>query len=85
MKKGDSGEGFQVLSRDMKTWMIQGIVSLSPRKHSSFYCDPSKYTIFTKIEVYMKWIKFILNEIEAREETALEEENMSIDYEEPVL
>lgn len=79
MNKGDSGGAFQVLSRDMKTWTIQGIVSLSPRKHSTFFCDPFKYTIFTKIEVYIKWIKHILDEIEAMEENvmALENENFA--------
>lgn len=84
---GDSGGGFQVLSRDKKTWLIRGVVSLSPRKYSSFYCDPSKYTIFTKIEVFVKWIKLILDDIEKKKistamaiATTLENENF-----EPVL
>lgn len=79
-KKGDSGGAFQVLSRDSKTWKIQGIVSLSPRKHSTFYCDPFKFTIFTRIDVYLKWIRDTLNDIEAKRQ----EEEISLNYE-PVL
>jgi hypothetical protein len=47
---------------------------------STFYCDPSKYAIFTKIEVYLKWIKLILDEVE---EKTLEKEILS-NYE-PIL
>ena len=62
---GDSGGGFIQLSKDLKRWNLQGIVSLSPRKVSTFYCDSSKFTIFTKIEIYTKWIRTILDKIEA--------------------
>jgi secreted trypsin-like serine protease len=63
---GDSGNGIVVLSEDMKTWKIQGIVSLSPRKQSSFYCDSTKYTVFTKILTYGKWIKSVIENFDAR-------------------
>ncbi|KAG5681569.1 hypothetical protein PVAND_010988 [Polypedilum vanderplanki] len=85
---GDSGGGFVTLSRDKKKWLIRGIVSLSPRKRSTFFCDPHKYTIFTKIDVYVRWIKFILDSIEVRmmmtkkaTATILENENFNL----PVL
>ncbi|CRK97474.1 CLUMA_CG010863, isoform A [Clunio marinus] len=60
---GDSGGGLMFLSRDLKTWKVQGIVSLSPRRQSTFFCDPYKFTVFTKVGLYVKWIKFILNNI----------------------
>lgn len=60
---GDSGGGFLFLSRDLKSWKVQGVVSLSPRKQSTFFCDPFKYTVFTKVGLYVKWIKFVLNSI----------------------
>lgn len=60
---GDSGGGFLFLSRDLKTWKVQGVVSLSPRRQSTFFCDPFKYTVFTKVGLYVKWIKFVLNSI----------------------
>lgn len=60
---GDSGGGFLFLSRDLKTWKVQGVVSLSPRKKSTFFCDPFKYTVFTKVGLYVKWIKFVLDSI----------------------
>lgn len=51
------------LSRDNQTWKVQGVVSLSPRRQSTFFCDPFKYTVFTKVGLYVKWIKFVLNSI----------------------
>lgn len=64
MYVGDSGGGFIQLSKDLSRWNLQGIVSLSPRKVSTFYCDPSKYTVFTKVEMYTKWIKTNLDSID---------------------
>jgi hypothetical protein len=60
---GDSGGGFLFLSRDLTAWKVQGVVSLSPRRQSTFFCDPFKYTVFTKVGLYVKWIKFVLNSI----------------------
>lgn len=60
---GDSGGGFLFLSRDLTTWKVQGVVSLSPRRQSTFFCDPFKYTVFTKVGLYVKWIKFVLDGI----------------------
>lgn len=60
---GDSGGGLMFLSKDLATWKVQGIVSLSPRKQSTFFCDPFKYTVFTKVGLYVKWIRFVLNSI----------------------
>jgi hypothetical protein len=46
-------------------WFIakQGIVSLSPRRLSTSYCDPKKYTIFTKVGIYVKWIQHVLEKV----------------------
>lgn len=60
---GDSGGGLMFLSKDLQAWKIQGIVSLSPRRQSTFFCDPSKYTVFTKVGLYVKWIRFVLEGI----------------------
>lgn len=60
---GDSGGGLIFLSSNDKTWMVQGVVSLSPRRQSTFYCDPFKYTVFTKVGLYVKWIRFVLESI----------------------
>jgi secreted trypsin-like serine protease len=60
---GDSGGGFLFLSRDHTTWKVQGVVSLSPRRQSTFFCDPFKYTVFTKVGLYVKWIRFVLDSI----------------------
>lgn len=60
---GDSGGGLMFPTNDQQTWKIQGIVSLSPRRQSTFYCDPTKLTVFTKVGFYVRWIRFVLNNI----------------------
>lgn len=60
---GDSGGGMMFLSSDGRSWMVQGVVSLSPRRQATFYCDPFKYTVFTKVGLYVKWIRFVLASI----------------------
>lgn len=60
---GDSGGGLVFPSKDLSSWTLQGVVSLSPRKQSTFFCDPTKYTVFTKVGFYVKWIKYVLNTI----------------------
>lgn len=60
---GDSGGGLMFLSKDLKRWKVQGVVSLSPRRQSTFFCDPFKFTVFTKVGLYVKWIKFVLDSI----------------------
>lgn len=62
---GDSGGGLMFLSRNRESWKVQGVVSLSPRRQSTFFCDPFKYTVFTKVGLYAKWIRFVLDGIHA--------------------
>lgn len=60
---GDSGGGlvFPVKSKDR--WVLEGIVSLSPRRKSTSYCDPFQYTVFTKVGLYIKWIQHIVDSV----------------------
>lgn len=61
---GDSGGGlFFPKKRNSDQWCLQGIVSLSPRKTSTAFCDPEQYTIFTKVGIYVKWIRYVLANI----------------------
>lgn len=75
---GDSGGGLMFLSRNLKTWKVQGIVSLSPRRQSTFFCDPFKFTVFTKVGLYVKWIRFVLEGVHSTYATKV------VDYE-PIL
>jgi hypothetical protein len=59
--------------------MLKGIVSLSPRRTSTFYCDPFKYAVFTKIAIYTKWIKEILELVEREEQQ--KGKTLSVSYE----
>lgn len=76
---GDSGGGLMFLSKDLKTWKVQGVVSLSPRRQSTFFCDPFKFTVFTKVGLYVKWIKFVLDSIHDAHT-----QSVSVEYE-PIL
>lgn len=76
---GDSGGGLIFLSKDLQTWKVQGVVSLSPRRQSTFFCDPFKFTVFTKVGLYVKWIKFVLDSIHSAHSKTLR-----VDYE-PIL
>lgn len=64
---GDSGGGLYFPMKNDR-WCVQGLVSLSPRRLSTSFCDPEKYTIFTKVGLYVKWIKHMLDEIHATHE-----------------
>lgn len=74
---GDSGGGLVFLSKDLKAWKVQGVVSLSPRKQSTFLCDPFKFTVLTKVGLYVKWIRFVLN--------GIHEAHAPVDEYEPIL
>lgn len=69
---GDSGGGLMFLSRDLERWKVQGVVSLSPRRQSTFFCDPFKFTVFTKVGLYVKWIRFVLDTIHSARTLSLE-------------
>lgn len=58
---GDSGGGL-IFPKDEKknVWYLQGIVSVSPRRHGTSFCDPNYYTIFTKLSKYTDWLQDIL-------------------------
>ncbi|KAJ9583785.1 hypothetical protein L9F63_021875 [Diploptera punctata] len=56
---GDSGGGLMFSHNG--TWTLQGVVSVSPRRRGTSFCDPTKYTIFTKVAMYAKWIKYVLD------------------------
>lgn len=59
---GDSGAGliFPMVNQPDR-WCLQGIVSLSPRRQSTTFCDPNQYSIFTKIGIYVKWIRQVID------------------------
>lgn len=74
---GDSGGGLLFQSKaDTNKWVVQGIVSLSPRRQSTFYCDPYKFTVFTKVSLYVNWIRFILDEIRVAHKKMLQLRNV---------
>ncbi|GJQ69379.1 hypothetical protein Trydic_g9525 [Trypoxylus dichotomus] len=59
--RGDSGGG--ILFRDVNDadrWILQGIVSISPRRKGVDFCDPLHYTIFTKVGLYLDWLKDLI-------------------------
>lgn len=64
---GDSGAGlvFPMINVPDR-YFLRGIVSLSQRKLFTDHCDPEQYTIFTKVDIYMKWIENVLNNINAQ-------------------
>ena len=47
---GDSGGGLVLQKPNTSIWEIHGIVSISPRRLGSIYCDVNYYTIFTKVK-----------------------------------
>ncbi|KAG8239183.1 hypothetical protein J437_LFUL018923 [Ladona fulva] len=42
------------------TWVVQGIVSVSPRRKDIALCDPRFYAIFTRVSSYIPWIAEML-------------------------
>lgn len=68
---GDSGGGLvfpQQRGESIERWSLQGVVSLSPRRPSTSFCDPTQYTIFTKVGIYVKWIENVLKSIHSMHE-----------------
>lgn len=64
---GDSGAGLIFpMIKNSDQWCLQGIVSLSPRRLSTTYCDPHQYSIFTKVGIYIKWMQGVLRSIHER-------------------
>ncbi|KAF5289823.1 hypothetical protein FQA39_LY14978 [Lamprigera yunnana] len=62
---GDSGAGlvFPTTDSNKVRWVLQGIVSISPRRLGTSFCNPKFFTIFTKVGVYLDWIKNIIGEV----------------------
>ncbi|KAB0794062.1 hypothetical protein PPYR_13682 [Photinus pyralis] len=58
---GDSGGGLVFDKYGNKTWVLEGIVSVSPRRLGTSFCDTSFFTIFTKVGMYVDWINSVLN------------------------
>ncbi|XP_071442334.1 modular serine protease-like [Hetaerina americana] len=52
---GDSGGGLMFLRKD-GSWVLQGVVSVSPRRKDVSLCDPRYYAIFTKVSSYITWV-----------------------------
>jgi hypothetical protein len=48
---GDSGGGliFPQGHGPNSNWLLQGIVSVSPRRRGTAFCDSTYYTVFTKV------------------------------------
>lgn len=46
---GDSGGGLVIQRPNSSTWEVHGVVSMSPRRLGTSVCDPSFYTVFTKV------------------------------------
>lgn len=81
---GDSGGGLLFQSKaGTSKWIVQGIVSLSPRRQSTFFCDPYKFTVFTKVALYVNWIRSILDEIHVAHEKMLR--TRLLDEHDPIL
>lgn len=61
---GDSGGGLVFPKSNNKSqWVLQGIVSVSPRRLGTFFCNTKFYTIFTKVGMYVEWIQNVLNKV----------------------
>ena len=68
---GDSGNGLMIpLRQTSDQWNLHGIVNLSPRQLSSTTCDLSEYAIFTKVCIYLEWIRVTLAEIDGNRSKA---------------
>ncbi|XP_044736927.1 modular serine protease-like [Chrysoperla carnea] len=61
---GDSGGGLVFpKSTNDKVWVLQGIVSVSPRKTGTSHCDLNFLTVFTKVGLYVNWLSAVLNTV----------------------
>ncbi|KAK6639731.1 hypothetical protein RUM43_008006 [Polyplax serrata] len=54
---GDSGGGLVFWDEESQRWFLQGLVSVSPRKSGTPHCDPFYYTVFTKVSLFVNWLK----------------------------
>lgn len=63
---GDSGGGiyFPVSSGGVSRWYLQGLVSVGISDENK-KCDPTRYSVFTKISPYADWIVRVLSERDA--------------------
>ncbi|XP_069688228.1 clotting factor C-like [Periplaneta americana] len=74
---GDSGGGlvFPHPAEPNGTWLLQGIVSVSPRRRGTSFCDSTYYTVFTKVGIYTRWLKTVLQSIQPHHNRQKENEN----------
>ncbi|KAK4881293.1 hypothetical protein RN001_004612 [Aquatica leii] len=62
---GDSGAGLVFpRSSNPTKWVLQGIVSVSPRRLGTSFCNPKYFTIFTKVGMYIDWMKNVIGNIQ---------------------
>lgn len=53
---GDSGSGLAIYNKAIGRWILEGIVSISPKNRRDTLCDKKYYTIYTNIGVFVNWI-----------------------------
>lgn len=64
---GDSGGGLVFpIEKDPERYNLQGIVSVSPRRIGTSFCDPNYYTVFTKVGMYVGWIYEALKQVHGK-------------------
>ncbi|XP_058824444.1 uncharacterized protein LOC131685060 [Topomyia yanbarensis] len=52
---GDSGGGLVFI--DNYRYYLRGIVSISAQKRNQLMCDPNRYSVFTDVSKFLKWIR----------------------------
>uniref|UniRef100_A0A1Q3FNW4 Putative trypsin-like serine protease n=1 Tax=Culex tarsalis TaxID=7177 RepID=A0A1Q3FNW4_CULTA len=52
---GDSGGG--LVFTDNYRFYLRGIVSISAQKRNQLMCDPNRYSVFTDVSKFLKWIR----------------------------
>lgn len=52
---GDSGGGLVFV--DEYRYYLRGIVSISAQKRNQLMCDPNRYSVFTDVSKFLKWIR----------------------------
>ncbi|EAT42187.1 AAEL006260-PA [Aedes aegypti] len=52
---GDSGGGLVFV--DDYRYYLRGIVSISAQKRNQLMCDPNRYSVFTDVSKFLKWIR----------------------------
>ncbi|XP_058446576.1 transmembrane protease serine 11B-like protein isoform X2 [Malaya genurostris] len=52
---GDSGGGLVFV--DNYRYYLRGIVSISAQKRNQLMCDPNRYSVFTDVSKFLKWIR----------------------------